>query len=303
MGKSNSAVASKEEAKNELAALAGILTTNFKQIEACGSGNSAVGIPVDFHDFDAMTQGLQRGDLIVLGGRPAMGKTSLGLNMARNVAQSHGLPVCIFGLEMSKEQLTNRLLSMEVGIESGRLRTGRLEKKEWSLVSKAIENLGKQSIFVNDKRRLSVKEMIAQCKKISNSNAIQKLGLVVIDYVQLMEGLSDESRDEELSRIVLDLKKMATELDVPVVVISQLNRDLEYRENKRPMLSDLRETESLEQHGDIVVMLYRDEYYDPESKDRGMAELIFAKHRNGPLGTVKLGFEPQFNRFKDLYPE
>ena len=300
MIETNSAIASEEEGASELAALGGILSTNLERIEARVSGSAVGGIPVDFHDLDAMTQGLQRGALVVGGGRPAMGKTSLVLNMAKNIAQSHDLPVCIFGLEMSKEQLSNRLLSMELGIETGRLRTGRLEQDEWSRLSKAIDNLGQQAIFINDKRKLSVEEMIAQCKKISERYEKEGLGLVVIDYVQLMEGLIDEPRDDELSRIVVDLKEMATQLDVPVVVLSQLNRDLEYRENKRPMLSDLRETESLEQHGDIVLMLYRDEYYNPQTQDKGIAELIFTKHRNGPLGTIKLGFDPQFSRFSNL---
>ena len=242
---------------------------------------------------------LQRVSLIVLAGRPAMGKTSICLNMAKNVAQIHDLPVCIFGLEMSKEQYTYRLLSMEVGIESGRLRTGRLQQEEWPILGQGIEALGRMPIFISGKTTVTVEEMTRKCQQIQKQEK-KSLGLVVIDYVQLMDGQTyPECRDAELGKIVIDLKQMANTLQVPVIVMSQLNRDIECRINKRPMLSDLRETSSLESHADMVVMLYRDEYYNPESDERGVTELITCKHRNGPLGTVKLLFEPQFTRFRN----
>ena len=290
---------SKQENSDELTGVAQILRKNYEEIESRSLGTSVAGIPVNFYDLDAMTQGLQRGDLIVVGGRPAMGKTSIALNMAKNVAEIHELPVCVFGLEMSKQQLTYRLLSMEVGIETGRLRTGRLQEDEWPVLGKAINTLGQLPIHINDKRDITVKEMVAQCKKISEGKG---LGLVIVDYVQLMDGAryASQTRDEELSEIVVALKDMATKLQVPVVVLSQLNRAVEHRRNKRPMLSDLRETQSLESHADMVVMIYRDEYYDPDTEDPGITELITCKHRNGPVGTVKLLFEPQFTRFRNL---
>ncbi len=284
----------------DLASTADILTSVFSEIESRSLGTSVAGIPVNFYDLDAMTQGLQRSSLIVVAGRPAMGKTSISLNMAKNVAQIHDLPVCIFGFEMSKEQLTYRLLSMEVGIESGRLRTGRLKEDEWPVLGKGIETLGQLPIYISDKAMITVEEMVTKCKQIKEKKK-KELGLVVIDYVQLMEGEKYvQCREAELGKIISDLKQMAKTLQVPVIVMSQLNRDLEYRENKRPMLSDLRETASLESHADMVVMIYRDEYYNPESDERGITELITCKHRNGPVGTVKLLFEPQFTRFRNL---
>ncbi len=291
-----------EETSNpeELATAAEILVSVFNEIEERSNGTSVAGIPVNFYDFDAMTQGLQRGSLVVIAGRPAMGKTSICLNMAKNVAQIHELPVCIFGLEMSKEQYTYRLLSMELGIETGRMRTGRLQKDEWPILGEGIETLGKLPLFICDKPTITVKEMLTKCQHIKKKQGKGELGLVVIDYVQMMDGPNQESRDEELSKIILDLKEMAKILDVPILLMSQLNRAVEHRRNKRPMLSDLRETQSLESHADMVVMIYRDEYYDPDTEDPGITELITCKHRNGPVGTVKLLFEPQFNRFRNL---
>jgi len=285
--------------EEKLTAVTNILNRTFNEIEDRSRGISVAGTLVGFFDFDAMTQGLQRGDLIVLGGRPSMGKTSLALSMAKNVAQIHNLPVCFFGLEMSKEQLSYRLLSMEVGIETSRLRTGRLQKDEWPYLTEGIESLGKLPIFITDKSKITVNEMMDRCRKIREQHK-SELGLVVIDYLQLMDGPKSESRDEELSKVVVQLKEMAKVLQVPVIVLSQLDRAIEHRKNNRPMLSDIRETQSLESHADIVTMIYRDEYYVPETEDRGITELITCKHRNGPLGTVKLLCEPQFTRFRNL---
>ena len=289
----------KAKSQEEFTAVSNILTGTFNEIEDRSRGISVAGIQVNFHDFDAMTQGLQRGDLIVLGSRPSMGKTSLALNMAKNVAQLHSLPVCIFDLEMSKEQLTYRLISSEAGIETSRLRTGRLQEDEWPDLGEGLERLGQLPIFITDKSNITVEEMISKCKGIKEQYK-SELGLVVIDYLQLMDGPLDESREEELSKVVVQLKEMAKVLHVPVIVLSQLDREIEYRPNKRPMLCDIRETQSLESHADIVTMIYRDEYYNPETEDRGITELITCKHRNGPLGTVKLLFELQFTRFRNL---
>ena len=196
--------------------------------------------------------------------------------------------------------MSYRLLSMELGIESGRLRTGRLQQDEWDLLGWEMEDLGELPIFMCDKGSINVKEMLRKCRKIKKKQGLGKLGLVLVDYIQMMEGPNKESRDKELSKIVLDLKEMAKALDVPVVLMSQLSRDVEKRKNHRPMLCDLRETQGLEAHADVIIMLYRDEFYDPETEDPGIAELIVTKHRNGPIGTVKLLFEPQFIRYRNL---
>ncbi len=290
---------SQEKPSKGLTPTAEILTSTFNEIESRSLGTSVAGIPVNFYDLDAMTQGLQRSDLIIVAGRPAMGKTSIVLNLAKNVAQLHDLPVCVFSLEMSKEQLTYRLLSMEVGIESGRLRTGRLQQEEWPLLGQGINTLGQLPIYIDDKPNLSVLEMRSLCRRLIAEQG-KELGLVVIDYLQLMEGSTPDNRVQELSRITRGLKGMAREMKVPVVALSQLSRGVESRTNKRPMLSDLRESGSIEQDADLVLMIYRDEYYNPDTPDRGITELIVTKHRNGPVGTVKLLFEPMFTRFRNL---
>ena len=285
-----------EDMKN----LASIMPTTFENIEKSSLGKYSTGVPVSFYDLDAMTQGLQRGSLVVVAGRPSMGKTSFAMNLAQNVAKRNKLPVCYFSLEQSREQMSYRFLSMELGIESGRLRTGRLQQDEWGLIGKEIEDLSEVPIFICDKGSIKVKEMFSKCKKIKDKQGLGELGLIVVDYIQMMDGPNKESRDKELSKIVLDLKEMAKALDVPVVLMSQLSRDIEKRENCRPMLCDLRETQGLEAHADVVIMLYRDEFYHPETEERGIAELIVTKHRNGPVGTVKLLFEPQYTRYRNL---
>ena len=291
------------ENKNETKLVLDVLNTNYEDIENTSLGNKEQGIRSGFYDFDALTQGLNRGDLIVLGGRPAMGKTSISLNIALNIAERNSFPVCIFSLEMSKEQITYRLMSMDSGIESGRLRTGRLQQDEWPVLAKSIENIGRRKIYINDKSTISIKEIQDICSTIKDQSKNKKLGLIVIDFLQLMEldqTSLDLSRDDELTKITIKLKKLAIELDVPVLVTSQLEREIERRNNKRPMLSDIRDTTALEGFADLITMIYRDEYYEPETEDRGITELITCKHRNGPVGTVKLLFEPQFTRFRNL---
>ncbi|MGL6134139.1 MAG: replicative DNA helicase, partial [Prochlorococcaceae cyanobacterium] len=290
---------SQEKPSVGLTPTAEILTSTFNEIESRSLGTAVAGLPVNFYDLDAITQGLQRSDLIIVAGRPAMGKTSIVLNIAKNVAQLHSLPVCVFSLEMSKEQLTYRLLSMEVGIESGRLRTGRLQQEEWPLLGQGINTLGQLPLFIDDKPNAGVLEMRSLCRRLMAEQG-RELGLVVIDYLQLMEGSTPDNRVQELSRITRGLKGLARELHVPVIALSQLSRGVESRTNKRPMLSDLRESGSIEQDADLVLMIYRDEYYNPETADRGITEVIVTKHRNGPVGTVKLLFEPQFTRFRNL---
>ena len=282
-----------------LTATAEILTGTFNEIESRSLGTALSGIPCNFYDLDAITQGFQRSDLIIVAGRPAMGKTSFVLNIARNIAVLHRLPVCVFSLEMSKEQLVYRLLSSEVGIESGRLRAGRITTEEWSILGQAMGNLSELPIYIDDTPDMTVTEMRSKARRLQSEQG-GKLGLVLIDYLQLMEGASPDNRVQELSKITRSLKGMARELNAPVMTLSQLSRGVESRTNKRPMMSDLRESGSIEQDADLIIMLYRDEYYNPDSVDRGLAEIIITKHRNGPTGTVKLLFEPQFTRFRNL---
>lgn len=274
-----------------------ILAKVFKQITISSGEESGPGIPTGFGDLDHQTQGLQRTDLVILAARPAMGKTAVALNIARNVAQT-GHPVVIFSLEMSQEQLMSRLIAIETGIETSRQRNGRLRREEWALLAQGASNLARIPIAINDRSNTSVGEMKAQCKKIS-AELGQDLGMVIVDYLQLMEGKGSDNRVQEISRITRRLKGMAKELNTPVMALSQLSRGVEQRTNKRPMLSDLRESGSIEQDADMVFMLYRDEYYNPETPDRGITEFIVAKSRSGPIGTVRLLFESQFTRFRD----
>lgn len=290
---------SQEKPSKGLIKAADILTTTFNEIEARSLGKSDIGIKTLFYDLDAITQGFQKSDLIIVAGRPSMGKTSVVLNLAKNVAESQDVPVCVFSLEMSKEQLTYRLLSMEVGIESTRLRAGRLHQDEWPRLGQAIDSLEKLPIYIDDKPNLNVLEMRALCRRLIAEQG-KDIGLIIIDYLQLMEGTTSDNRVQELSRITRGLKGMARELNVPVIALSQLSRGVEARTNKRPMLSDLRESGSIEQDADLVIMIYRDEYYNTETEDRGITELIVTKHRNGPVGNVKLLFETQFTRFRNL---
>ena len=276
-----------------------VLLSTFEEIEGRSQGAATAGLPVGFRDLDAMTQGLQRSDLVIIAARPAMGKTAITLNMARNMARQHDLPVCVFSLEMSKEQLAYRLLAMEAGIENTRLRTGRLHDDEWPLLGQGIHELAKLPIFIDDSATIGVLEMRSLCRRLVAETG-RELGMVVIDYLQLMDASGSDNRVQELSRITRGLKAMARELNVPVVALSQLSRGVESRTNKRPMLSDLRESGSIEQDADLVMMIYRDEYYNPDTPDRGITELIISKHRHGPVGTVKLLFEPQFTRFRSV---
>ncbi|MEM9164422.1 MAG: replicative DNA helicase [Cyanobacteria bacterium P01_F01_bin.4] len=281
-----------------LTATADILTDTFSDIEERSLGMVMPGLSCGFYDLDAMTQGFQRSDLIIAAGRPAMGKTSFVLNVARSIAGGHKQPVAVFSLEMSKQQLVYRLLSSEAQIESGRLRTGRIAQHEWEPLGHAISSLSQLPIFIDDTPNISVTEMRSKCRRLQAENG-GALGLILIDYLQLMEGSSD-NRVQELSKITRSLKGLARELNVPIISLSQLSRGVESRTNKRPMMSDLRESGSIEQDADLIMMLYREEYYDPDTPDRGIAEVIIAKHRNGPTGTVKLLFEPQFTRFRNL---
>jgi replicative DNA helicase len=269
----------------------------FKEIERRHQDTALPGLPSSFYDLDAMTGGFQRSDLIIIAGRPSMGKTSFAVGMARNIAEKW--PVAIFSLEMSKEQLVQRLLASEAGIESNYLRTGRISQNQWGALSHALGTLSELPIYIDDTANQTVMQMRSQVRRLLAEKG-GKLGLVLIDYLQLMEGSGSENRVQELSRITRSLKGLARELNVPVIALSQLSRGVEARTNKRPMMSDLRESGAIEQDSDLIIMLYRDEYYNENTPDRGIAEIIITKHRNGPTGVVKLLFDPQFTRFRNL---
>jgi replicative DNA helicase len=280
-----------------LTAISETLIQTFQEIETRHDGVALPGLPSNFYDLDAMTGGFQRSDLIIVAGRPSMGKTSFAMGIARNIAEK--LPVAIFSLEMSKEQLVQRLLASEAGIESNYLRTGRISQNQWEPLSHALGTLSELPIYIDDTPNQTVMQMRSQARRLQAEQGSQ-LGLILIDYLQLMEGNGSENRVQELSRITRSLKGLARELGVPVIALSQLSRGVEARTNKRPMMSDLRESGSIEQDSDLIIMLYRDEYYSPDTPDRGIAEIIITKHRNGPTGVVKLLFDPQFTRFRNL---
>ena len=252
-----------------------LLKRNLSEIENISLGNISAGITTSFSDFDAMTQGLRRGDLIAFAGRPSMGKTSLALQFARNIA-GQNLPVCFFGFDLSKEELVYRILGMEVGIEIGRIRTGRFTSEEWQLVYEKNAKLESLPIFLEDKKDISIDEIKNRCRNISLTNDEKSLGLIVIDSYQLMEYSNVDDYQAQLERNTRELKCLAKELNVPVLITAPISRGVEERENCRPMLSDIRDSDVLEDCGDIIVMLYRDEYYDPDTEDRGIAELILS---------------------------
>lgn len=288
-----------ERPQRGLIAISDTLVDTFQELESREQGQALPGLLSDFYDLDGLTGGFQRSDLIIVAGRPAMGKTALCLNIAHNIAARYKLPVAIFSLEMSKEQLVQRLLASEAAIESHRMRAGRISQNEWEHLSRAISTLSELPIFIDDTANMTVMEMRSQARRLQAEHN-KELALILIDYLQLMQGGDTDNRVQELSRITRSLKGLARELKVPVIALSQLSRGVEARTNKRPLLSDLRESGSLEQDSDLVLMIYRDDYYNSDSPDRGIAEVIAAKHRNGPTGTVKLLFDPQFTKFKNL---
>lgn len=286
-----------ERPQEGLVRIGDTLIQTFNDIEKLQEESILPGIKTDFYDLDALTSGFQRSDLIIIAGRPSMGKTSFALNIAHNIARDQ-LPVTIFSLEMSKEQLAQRLLASEAEIESNRLRSGRLTQNDLDPLVKAMGILTELPIYIDDSSNLTVTQMRSQVRRLQSEYKGQ-LGLVLIDYLQLMEGASD-NRVQELSKITRSLKGLAREIDVPVIALSQLSRAVESRNNKRPMMSDLRESGSIEQDADLVIMLYRDEYYNQDSPDRGVAEIIVTKHRNGPIGTFKLLFKPELTKFLNM---
>ena len=276
----------------------------FRSIEAAGQKEGKVtGVRTGFAGLDAMTAGLQAGDLIVVAGRPSMGKTAICLNMATYAALRDGRTVLFFSLEMGKEQLVRRMLCSEGRVDASRVRTGKLADDEWPRLIEAAGELSEAPIYVDDTAAMSALEVRAKARRLMSERG---LDLVIIDYLQLMRGrgrAAQESREREISDISRSLKALAKELKVPVVALSQLNRELEKRQNKRPMLSDLRESGAIEQDADLILFVYREEHYDPDTDKVGVAEVIVGKQRNGPTGTVELRFTSEYTRFDNLARE
>ena len=272
--------------------------------EMADNPNDVTGVRTGFIDFDRMTAGLQAGDLIVLAARPSMGKTALAINIAENVALNEGLPVAVFSMEMGAAQLAVRIVGSIGRIDQGHLRTGRLTDEEWPRLTEAIERLRTISLHIDESPGLNSSEVRANARRLSRQYG--QLGLIVVDYLQLMSGnggSDGENRATELGEISRGLKMLARELKCPVIALSQLNRSVEQRPDKRPMMSDLRESGAIEQDADVIMFIYRDEYYNKDSKDPGVAEIIIGKQRNGPVGTVRLTFLRQWTKFDNLAPE
>lgn len=284
--------------------LADILNDTYKAIEdAVGNKVLVTGVPTGYRGLDEKTSGLQPGDLVVIAGRPSMGKTALALNIAQNAGIEIGVPIGIFSLEMSKEQLSLRMLSAEARIDSSRMRGGFLKERDLARINRAAGVLYDLPIFIDDSPAISVLEIRAKSRRLKMEKG---LGLIIVDYLQLMRGrASAERREVEISEISRSLKALAKEINIPVVALSQLNRKVEDRSNRRPVLSDLRESGAIEQDADVIIFIYRDEVYNKEENNpnKGIAEIDVAKQRNGPTGTVRLAFLDYCTRFEDLAPE
>lgn len=265
---------------------------------AAKNRGSVTGVPTGFKDLDSYLSGLQPSDFILIAARPSMGKTAFVLNVAENVAIKQGITTAVFSLEMSNVQLVNRMLSLESSVDADKIRKGHLDSNDWGKIIEGADGIAKSSLIIDDTPGISIAELRSKCRKYKMEN---NLGLVIIDYLQLMSGSGKtESRQQEISEISRSLKALARELDVPVVTLSQLSRAVEQRLDHRPMLSDLRESGAIEQDADVVMFLYRDDYYNHDTELKGIAEVIIAKQRNGPIGTVKMAWIPQQTRFADL---
>jgi replicative DNA helicase len=263
--------------------------------------SDVTGIPTGFADLDSMTSGLHGGDLIIVAGRPSMGKTAFSINIAENIALDTGLPVAVFSMEMGATQLATRMIGSVGRLDQHRMRTGKLEDEDWEKLTTALGKLNEAPIYIDEGSALTAFDVRARARRLHRQTG--KLGLIVIDYLQLMSGSSNkqsENRATEISEISRSLKGLAKELDVPVIALSQLNRSVETRPDKRPMMSDLRESGAIEQDADLILFIYRDEVYNPDSTDKGTAEIIIGKQRNGPIGRVRLTFIGQNTRFENF---
>lgn len=278
-----------------------ILTEAFDRIDKIHKEKGALrGLSTGFRDMDAKLAGLQKSDLIIIAARPSMGKTSLALNIAEHIAVEDKIPVAFFSLEMSKEQLVDRLISSQAGVDSWKLRTGNLSDDDFPKIGYAMGTLSEAPFFIDDSPGLTVTEIRAKARRLQME---ENLGIIFIDYLQLIEGhksSGDSNRVQEISEISRSLKNLARELDVPVVAMSQLSRAVEHRPDKRPQLSDLRDSGSIEQDSDIVMFIYREDYYEDKTDKKGVTEILIRKHRNGPIGNVELFFNAEQMRFRDL---
>jgi replicative DNA helicase len=276
-----------------------VLLETYERIEFLSQRRGDVtGIPSGYPDLDKMTAGFQRSDLIILAARPSVGKTAFALNVAQNVAARAGETVAIFSLEMAASQLVQRMICAEGNLDASRMRSGWLEEDDWQKLTMAIGTLAKAPIYIDDTPGVTVQDIRAKCRRLQ---AERGLGMILIDYLQLIHGRGKgDNRQQEVSEISRTLKGIARELNVPVIALSQLSRSVEQRQDKRPMMSDIRESGSIEQDADIVAFLYRDDYYDKETENKNVIEIIIAKQRNGPTGTVELAFLKEYNKFVSL---
>lgn len=284
--------------KNDYTKIQDVLLENLRIIDAAAQNKDKItGIPTGFHDLDEKTSGLQRSDLIIVAARPGMGKTAFALNIAQQSAVKHGTSVIIFSLEMSKEQLGQRLLAMQARVEMQKLKQGDLDRKDWDRVSLGVDELNSSRIVIDDTPGISLMEMRNKCRRLK---AEQGLDLIVVDYLQLMsfEGKTD-NRQQEISALSRNMKLLAREMNCPVILLSQLSRAPELRQDKRPMLSDLRESGSIEQDADIVIFLYRDDYYNENTEKPGVCEVNIAKHRSGPTDKIELTWVSRYTKFSD----
>lgn len=290
---------SQRQVKDGFESIRNILLNTFEKIETLyASKGSLTGVPTYFTELDRMTSGWQPSDLIIIAARPSMGKTAFVLNMAQNAAVRANVPVALFSLEMSKEQLVQRMLCSEAMVDQQRVRTGDLLDTDWPKLTRAVGPLSEASIFIDDTVGISLAELRSKARRLKLEHG---LGLIVIDYLQLMSlGRKSESRQQEVAQISRGLKGIARELSVPVIALSQLNRGVEQRQDKRPIMSDLLESGAIEADADVISFIYRDEYYNPDSDKKGIAEIIIAKHRNGPVGAVELGYLKEFTKFVNL---
>lgn len=283
---------------NDFEPLSDVLERGFLEIERLFNNKGDItGIGSGFVDLDSKTSGFQKGDMVLIAARPSMGKTTFALNIAEHAALREGKSVVIFSLEMSKEQLAYKLLCSEANVDLLKLRTGALEDEDWENIARATGPLSKAKIYIDDTAGVSIMEMRSKCRRLKIEYGID---LILIDYLQLMSGSNPDNRQQEVSEISRSIKALAKEMECPVIALSQLSRAPEQRADHRPMLSDLRESGSIEQDADLVMFLYRDEYYNKETDDKNIAECIVAKQRNGPVGTVKLAFLGQLSKFANL---
>lgn len=289
-----------QKTSTDLVSVKDLVLTSYEQISyRYEHRDELTGVPTGFYDFDNMTSGLQKSDLVILAARPSMGKTALALNIAQNVALKAKKTVAIFSLEMSKEQLVQRMLCSEAEVDTQKLKTGNMQASDWEKLTTAMNHFADAPLYIDDRPGATVMEVRAKCRRLAMEE--KDLGLVVIDYLQLMEASGKEDRTQQISGISRGLKGLARELNVPVIALSQLSRAVESRPDKRPMMSDLRESGAIEQDADIIMFIYRDEYYNKEdTENRGKAEVIVAKHRNGAVGSVDLLFQGSITKFKNI---